>query len=61
VDGFTRTVGDGITGLVGGAFRFIGDVLRGMVDAADRALPGGMLFVVAFVVAVVVAWQFAKR
>jgi hypothetical protein len=32
-----------------------------MVHAADMALPGGMLFVVAFILVAVVGWNLAKR
>jgi hypothetical protein len=61
VDGFAQAIGQGITGFIRGAFNVVGEVLRGLVDAADRALPGGILFVVVFVVLVAVAWNFAKR
>ncbi len=61
MDGFVRSVGDGITGLVSGAFDVIGATLRGMVDAGNRALPGGIFFVVVFVIVVIVGWNFAKR
>jgi hypothetical protein len=59
--GLVQSVGNGIVGLVGGAFEFIGSSLRGMVHAADVALPGGMLFVVAFILVAVVGWNLAKR
>jgi hypothetical protein len=61
MDELGRTVGDGITGLVGGAFEVIGDALRGIVAAGERALPGGLLWVVVFLVLVVGAWTLAKR
>jgi hypothetical protein len=61
MDGFVRSVGDGITGLVSGAFDVIGGTLRGLVDAGNRALPGGIFVVVVFVIVVVVGWNFAKR
>jgi hypothetical protein len=61
VDGFVLAIGQGITGFIRGAFTIIGETLRGVVDAADRALPGGILFVVVFVVLVLAAWNFAKR
>ncbi len=61
MDGFVRSVGDGITGLVSGAFDVIGGTLRGLVDAGNRALPGGIFVVVIFVIVVVVGWNFAKR
>lgn len=58
---FGAAVGNGITSLVGGAFNVIGATLRGMFGALNSALPGGLLFVVAFVVLVLLAWNFAKR
>ena len=61
MDGLTRSVGNGITGLVGGAFDAIGGALRGIVASLSAALPGGMLAVVVFVLLVVVAWQLIKR
>jgi hypothetical protein len=61
MDGFVRSVGNGITGLVSGAFDAIGGALRGIVASLNAALPGGMLAAVVFVVLVVVAWNFIKR
>lgn len=61
MDGLGRTVGDGITGLIGGAFDAIGGALRGIVAAGEQALPGGLLWAVVFVVLVVGAWTLAKR
>jgi hypothetical protein len=61
VDGFFQSVGNGLSGMVAGSFSTIGQVLRGTVDAMNRALPGGMLAAVVFVVLVVAAWQLAKR
>jgi len=61
VDGFFQSVGNGLTGMVAGSFGTIGQVLRGTVDAMNRALPGGMLAAVVFVVLLVAAWQLAKR
>ena len=59
--GLIESVGNGITGLVAGAFDAIGAALRGMVNAANQALPGGILFLVAFIVLVAGAWTLAKR
>jgi hypothetical protein len=59
--GLIQSVGNGIVGLVGGAFDLIGSALRGMVHAAEVALPGGMLFLVAFVLVAFVGWNLAKR
>ena len=61
MDGFLHTIGNGISGLVSGAFAVIGATLRGMVNALDSALPGGLLLAVVFVILVVAAWQLAKR
>ena len=59
--GLIDSVGDGITGLVAGAFDTVGGVLRGMVDAGNRALPSGLFWVVLFLLLVAGAWTFAKR
>ena len=61
MDGLLHSVGNGISGMISGSFAVIGSVLRGTVDALNRALPGGMLAAVVFVVLVVAAWQLAKR
>jgi hypothetical protein len=61
MDGVGRSVGDGITGLVAGAFDAIGAALRGIVNAGSQALPGGLFWAVIFVVLVVGAWTLAKR
>jgi hypothetical protein len=61
MDGLFRSVGNGISGLVEGSFQAIGDTVRGMVDAGNRALPGGVFLLVAFVIVVIVGWNLAKR
>jgi hypothetical protein len=61
MDGLLRSVGNGISGLVAGAFDSIGAALRGIVDAGERALPNGILWGVIFVVLVAGAWTLAKR
>jgi hypothetical protein len=61
MDGLGRAVGDGITGLVAGAFDAIGGALRGIVDAGNHALPNGLFWVVIFVVLVAGGWTLAKR
>jgi Flp pilus assembly pilin Flp len=61
MDDFGRTVGNGISGLVGGAFEAIGAALRGIVAAGERALPNGLLWAVIFVLLVIGAWTLAKR
>jgi hypothetical protein len=61
MDGLVRSVGNGITSLIAGAFDAIGAALRGMVDAGERALPNGILWAVIFVLLVAGAWTLAKR
>jgi hypothetical protein len=61
MDGFASSIGNGIAGLVEGSFGFIGQTLRGIVDALNRALPIGLLPVVIFVVLLLVGWQLVKR
>lgn len=61
MDGLARSVGDGITGLVAGAFDVIGDALRGIVNAGNQALPSGLFWVLVFVLLVAGAWTLAKR
>lgn len=61
MDGLIRSVGEGITSLVAGAFDAIGGALRGIVDAGNDALPGGVFFGLIFVALVVTAWMLAKR
>jgi hypothetical protein len=46
MDGLGRAVGDGISGLVGGAINGIGAALSGVVDALGQALPAGGLPVI---------------
>jgi hypothetical protein len=61
MDGLGGSVGEGIGGLVGGAFEAMGDALRGIVAAGERALPGGLLWAMVFVLLVIGAWALAKR
>lgn len=61
MDDLGQTVGNGITGLVSGAFEAIGAALRGIVAAGERALPNGLLWAVVFVLLVIGAWTLAKR
>jgi hypothetical protein len=61
MDGLGSSVGEGIGGLVGRAFDAMGEALRGIVAAGERALPGGLLWGVIFVLLVVVAWTLARR
>jgi len=61
MDGLGGSVGQGISGLIGGAFDAIGAALRGIVAAGERALPGGLLWAVIFVLLVLAAWTLARR
>lgn len=61
MDSLGRTIGNGISGLMAGAFDAIGNALRGIVDAGERALPNGLLWAVVFVVLLIGAWTLAKR
>lgn len=61
MDGLAGAVGDGITGLVAGAFDAIGGALRGIVNAGNQALPGGLFWALLFVIVVAVGWTLAKR
>ena len=57
VGGLLQSVGDGVVGLVGGAFRAFGAAIQGVVGALQSVLPGGWLPVVAGAVLLVVAWN----
>ena len=61
MDGLLQSVGNGIAGMISGSFAVIGEVLRGTVDALNRALPAGMLAALVFVGLLVAGWQLAKR
>jgi hypothetical protein len=61
MEGLGQSVGNGITGLVAGAFAAIGGALRGIVDAGNAALPGGLFWGLIFVLLVVGGWTLAKR
>jgi hypothetical protein len=61
VDGLGQAVGNGISGLMSGAFDAIGSALRGIVNAGNQALPSGLFIAVLFVVFVAVGWTLIKR
>jgi len=61
MDQLGGSVGEGIGGLIGGAFDAIGGALRGVVAEGERVLPNGLLWAVIFVVLVAIAWSFARR
>lgn len=59
--GLLQTIANGIVGLVAGAFHAFGAVMQGILHALQSIFPGLLLPIVAFVVAIVVFWQFIKR
>jgi hypothetical protein len=61
MDGLGQAVGNGITGLIAGAFDAIGSVLRGMVNAGNQALPNGLFWLLLFVGLLVGGWALIKR
>jgi hypothetical protein len=61
MDGLGQAVGNGITGLVAGAFDAIGSALRGIVNAGNQVLPNGLFWAVIFIVLVIGGWTLAKR
>ncbi len=61
MDGLGSSVGEGIGGLVSGAFDAMGAALRGIVAEGERVLPNGLRWAVIFVILVALAWTFAKR
>lgn len=61
MDGFARSIGDGITGLVGGALTAIGGTLSGILDALATALPAGALPVLGIALVVVILWRIIRR
>ena len=61
MDGLIRSVGNGIAGLISGAFDAIGSALRGIVNAGNQVLPYGLFWLLIFVLLIGGAWFFAKR
>ena len=61
MDGFVRSIGDGITGLVGGALGAIGGALSGIWSALATALPAGVLPVLGIALVVVMLWRVIRR
>ena len=61
MDGLGHAVGDGISGLVGGAIHGIGAALTGMVDAVSRALPAGALPVIGIALVFLLIVAVVKR
>jgi hypothetical protein len=61
MDGLGQAVGNGITGLIAGAFDAIGSVLRGMVNAGNQALPNGLFWLLLFAALLIGGWTLIKR
>ena len=61
MDGLGQAIGNGITGLVAGAFDVIGTTLRGIVNAGNQALPYGLFWGLLFVLLVAGGWSLARR
>jgi len=61
MDGLGRAVGDGISGLVGGAINGIAAALSGMVNAVSAAVPAGALPVIGIAVVALVLLAVLRR
>jgi hypothetical protein len=61
MDGLARSIGDGITGLVGGALAAIGGALSGMVESLSAALPTGALPVLGIALLVLILWRIIRH
>ncbi len=63
MDDFVRTIGSGISGLVGNALHTIGGVFQGLIDRIDSLLPGGsgVVIVVGAALLILLAWNLLRR
>jgi hypothetical protein len=61
MDGLLRAIGDGISGLVGGALGAIWAALGGIVAALSAALPAGALPVIVVGVVVLALWRVLRH
>ena len=61
MDGLGQAVGDGISGLVGGALNGITAAISGMVDALGEALPSGALPVIGIALVFLLIVAVVKR
>lgn len=59
--GLARTIGNGIAGLVTGAFEAMGNAVREVFGIFSGVLPGIWLPVVVVAVLIIVGWNLAKR
>jgi hypothetical protein len=61
MDGLGQAVGDGISGLVGGAIASIAAALEGIADSLSAALPPGALPVIGIGAALLVLVAILRR
>ena len=61
MDGFTRAIGEGLTGFVANAFGAVGGVLRGMVGTLTDTIPLPLLLVLVGGGLTAAAWSLARR
>jgi hypothetical protein len=61
MDGLVQAVGEGISGLVGGAIGAIATALEGMLDALTTVIPPGLLPIVGVAVLVLVVVALIRR
>jgi hypothetical protein len=61
MDGLIQSVGNGIVGLIEGAFDTIGGIVRGVVGEMQALAPIPLIILVGFVVLGVLAWNLARR
>jgi hypothetical protein len=61
MDGLLRSVGDGISGLIGGALAAIGNALEGILASLSTALPAGALPVLGIGAVLLLLWLILKR
>jgi hypothetical protein len=56
-----QAIGDGISGLVGGAIQALGAAAQSILNSLQSLLPGLWLPIAAVAAVAVVAWTFLKR
>ena len=62
MDGLARAVGDGIGGMVSRSMTILGDVLHGVVNALNDAVPGGgAVLVGGAIVILILGWNVLRR
>lgn len=61
MDGLIRSVGNGISGLVGGAVDAIGAAFSGSLNALGAALPAGAMPVLGIAAVLLLLWFLFRR